>query len=96
MRNISMGSQFAKELTKDFALWYTIIGTSLVTILAAISFNDPEFGFNSAEYGQGILLLFLFPLIWVLIYVFCKYIEHKNRRISELEAKLSNVEGGKL
>ena len=88
-----MGSQFAKDLSKDFALWYTVIGTTVVTILAASSYNHPDFGFNSAEYGQGILILFLFPLIWVLIYVFCKYVEFKNRRIAELEAELTKIKG---
>ena len=89
-----MGSQFAKDLSKDFALWYTIIGTAVVTFLAAVSYNDPDFGFNSAQYGQGILILFLFPLIWVLIYVFCKYIEYKNRRIEALENELLKMKGG--
>jgi hypothetical protein len=89
-----MGSEFVKQLSKEFALWYTIIGTGIVTMLAIVSYDDPEFGFNSAEYGQGILILFLFPLIWCLILIFCKYIEYKNKRIVELEMELSKLKQG--
>lgn len=89
-----MVSQFLKDLSKEFALWYTIIGPGIVTILAIISYDHPEFGFNSAQYGQGILILFLFPLIWCLIFVFCKYIEYKNKRIAELETELSKLKQG--
>ena len=87
-----MDKTFKRELTKDVVFWYTLVSALVIMTLAIVNFDHPEFGFSGEGYGLGVVTLVLFPIIWMLIYVFCKYIALKNERIAELEEKVNAKE----
>ena len=66
--------KFKRKLTKDMIFWYMIVSPLIVFLLMAIHYNHPEFGFNEIGYGLGTILTVLFPVLWLTIYLFCKYI----------------------
>ncbi len=64
----------------------------MVFILMVAFYEHPEFGFAAPEYGLGVVLTVVFPLVWALIYGFCKVIARKNEVIAGLKEARQNPE----
>lgn len=81
-----------KALIKDMLIWYMIISPFLTFFQFIYYYNHPEFGFAGEGYGLGTVTTILFPIIWLLIFVFCKHIEMKNKEIDRLKVKCGESE----
>jgi hypothetical protein len=73
------------QFKKDFMIWYMVLSTAMNLGNMVIFYNDPTWGF--AHFGIGIILTALFPVLWVLIYVYCKIKDSKNPEIAEQKSK---------
>lgn len=83
-----------KALLKDMLIWYMIISPVWTFFQMIYYYNHPEFGFSGEGYGLGTVTTILFPIIWILVFVFCRHIEMKNKEIDRLKAKCSESESG--
>jgi len=82
--------EILKRELKYLPMWY-VLCSGIQLFIQMVQNYDME-GLNHPHefivFGPGVLLTVLFPILWFLIYVFCRQIATKNKMIKALEEKL--------
>lgn len=81
---------FGRKLLENMVLIYVSLNMVVFLFLTVANYNHVEFGFNQDQYGPGIFLTALFPLIWIILYLFSKHIAKKKLQIVKLESSVNN------
>ena len=55
----------------------------------AAHWDHPDYGFS--RLGLGVFLTCLFPVNWLLVYVFCGVIARRNRLVTEMRGQLEHA-----
>ena len=55
----------------------------------AVHWDHPDYGFR--RFGVGVFLTCLFPVIWLLVYVFCGAIARRSQPITEMPGQLEHA-----
>jgi hypothetical protein len=76
-----------KREIKYLPMWYILVSgiQMFIQMLQYWDTGEPVHSFIGL--GPGVLLTVLFPLLWVIIFAFCREIASKNKIIKELEER---------
>ncbi len=66
-------------------MWY-ILFSGFQLLVQMLQYWDYP-GHNFSVFGNGVLITIVFPLIWVIIFAFCREIASKNKAIRDLEER---------
>lgn len=77
---------FLKEILKSFVFWYMTIGPAVLFVLSLLAYDHPEYGFNVPGLKTTPLLI-VFPVIWLVVFVYTKYVVYKREKQNPVNAE---------
>ncbi len=77
-----------KREIKYLPMWYVLFSGIQLFVQMIQNYSIPGVPEHSFEvFGPGVLLTVLFPILWIVVYSFCREIASKNKKITDLEEK---------
>ncbi|MHA1757325.1 MAG: hypothetical protein ACTSU2_07595 [Promethearchaeota archaeon] len=77
------------RIKKDFVFYYMLFNVVNFLYSYIYYYNDPNFGFNLPGFQLGVILTVLFPIIWIMIYLFSMHIGVLRHKLDDLESKMN-------
>jgi len=78
---------FLRWVWKHYVLILMIYLPLQAFVNFAVHWDRPDYGFS--QFGVGVFLTCLFPVIWLMIYTFCGVIARQNELLAEARRQIS-------